>query len=434
MKRYLFIDNFRGFTNTYIPFVDVNFFVGENSSGKTSVLGLLKLLSTTDFIWAQKFRTEDVNFGHFDDMASAHSSDRTYFSFGLIDDHPAGSEHGILAILYTFVDHEGLPRLSQFTSISGAGQIFLRFEGKDVYFKAKSIPKRLTVEDFRNTTMPEWVDERFSGRADYRTLKASPEYPVTDQYPLYIPLMRAIDQSHKKGDPRDTALNYMRQEMIWIAPIRTKPRRTYDDISQSDFSAEGAHTPYLIRRTLQSETEAKAFEAFFERVGKNSGLFESVGITRHGAGITAPFELDVVLDGKPLNVINVGYGVSQSLPVFAEIITRPKRSWFAIQQPEVHLHPRAQAALGDAFFEMATVDKKRFLIETHSDFTIDRFRMNFRAKRANKPNGQVLFFERRDSHNTVTSLPISQEGDLPADQPESYRQFFITEELRMLEL
>jgi predicted ATPase len=143
--------------------------------------------------------------------------------------------------------------------------------------------------------------------------------------------------------------------------------------------------------------------------------------------------VDAVLDGTPLNLINVGYGVSQSLPVFVEIVSRPKGSWFAIQQPEVHLHPRAQAALGDAIFDMAVTDVKRFLIETHSDFTIDRFRLNYRRK-TRKPSSQILFFERQNKQNTVTPLAISAKGELPVDQPDGYRKFFIKEQMDLLGL
>jgi hypothetical protein len=432
MTRYLFIDNFRGFTDSYIPIVDVNFCVGENSSGKTSFLGLLKLLSTQEFIWAQKFSHRDVNFGHFHDMVSAHSSDRSYFSFGLIDDHPGGRSHGAMGMLYTFKEHDGLARLSQFTTVAGR-QMFLRFEGKNIYFKSKEVAGQPTIETFRDILFPEWVTERSRDRSDYRQLTLPPQYQYSEAHPLYFPLMMAIEQSQKQRQAEPSALQYGREELIWIAPMRTRPERTYDDLSQSDFSPEGAHTPYLIRRILQSETEAKRFEAFIQRAGKASGLFESIQINSYGDGVTAPFEVDVVLDGKPLNVINVGYGVSQSLPVFAEIITRPKGSWFAIQQPEVHLHPRAQAALGDAFFEMSVGDGKRFLIETHSDFTIDRFRMNYR-RRGNKPNGQVLFFERKNKKNTITPLAISENGEFPTEQPDSYRRFFVKEEMRLLGL
>ncbi len=438
--RYLFIDNFRGFSNTYIPLVDVNFFVGENSSGKTSIISLIKLLSTNEFLYAQKFRTEDVNLGHFQDIVSAHSSKRTHFSIGIIDDLPGPSAHrevSLTAMLYTFTNHGGLARLCSFTSIVGTTQLFIRIDGSKTYFKSMPLEEAITLVSLRNIIMPRWIKERDSAASDYQRLTESKDshYPDPEQYPLYGPLMMAIAQTPKLKAQSDHPIFYGRRDIVWIAPIRTKAQRTYDDISQGDFSSDGQHTPYLIRRVTQPGAEGKtSFDAFIGKAGKSSGLFESIEIKRHGEDGTAPFEVDAVLDGSPLNLINVGYGVSQSLPVFVEILTRPKGSWFAIQQPEVHLHPRAQASLGDAFFEMAVADNKRFLIETHSDFTIDRFRMNYRQPGTKKPDSQILFFERRDRHNTVHSLPINAQGELPSDQPDSYRHFFLAEEMKILGL
>ena len=193
---------------------------------------------------------------------------------------------------------------------------------------------------------------------------------------------------------------------------------------------------YLIRRILRTPTQKSAIRLrnFFANVGKTSGLFQDVQIKPYGRGANAPFELDIVLDGKALNVNSVGYGVSQALPVLVEVILRNPDTWFAIQQPEVHLHPRAQAALGDVFFELAVTDKKHFLIETHSDFTVDRFRLNYVKSKGVKPSGQILFFERKEKHNTITPLVIGKTGELPPDQPESYRQFFIREQLNLLNI
>lgn len=124
--------------------------------------------------------------------------------------------------------------------------------------------------------------------------------------------------------------------------------------------------------------------------------------------------------------------MSQSLPVIIEVLARDRGTSFAIQQPEVHLHPRAQAALGDLLFEMAAIDNKCFLVETHSDFTIDRFRMNYKNGRPNKPDSQIVFFERRDKHNVIKPIIIGKSGELPADQPDSYRQLFIREQMSLL--
>ena len=115
-------------------------------------------------------------------------------------------------------------------------------------------------------------------------------------------------------------------------------------------------------------------------------------------------------------------------------MARPPNTWFAIQQPEVHLHPRAQASLGDVLFQTAVADQKRFLVETHSDFTIDRFRMNLREPRDIELSSQILFFERKEKHNTVTPLEIGERGELPAEQPDTYRDFFLREEMRVLEI
>src|SRR5690606_4788761 len=134
---------------------------------------------------------------------------------------------------------------------------------------------------------------------------------------------------------------------------------------------EGDHIPYLIKRKLDNKQDSEKFIKFLTSVGKDSGLFKSIEIKNYGRGATAPFELDVVLGKSALSVSSVGYGVSQSLPVIVEIFSRPAHSWFAIQQPEVHLHPKAQAALGEVFFNMAVIENKKFVIETHSDYTID---------------------------------------------------------------
>jgi predicted ATPase len=87
---------------------------------------------------------------------------------------------------------------------------------------------------------------------------------------------------------------------------------------------------------------------------------------------------------------------------------------------------------------MALLDGKRFVIETHSDFTIDRFRMNYRKRRVTRkeqpPQSQVLFFERSNAQNTVTPLPIGAHGELPPDQPKGYRDFFIKEEMHLLDV
>src|SRR5690606_20101145 len=104
-------------------------------------------------------------------------------------------------------------------------------------------------------------------------------------------------------------------------------------------------------------------------------------------------------------------------------------TWFALQQPEIHLHPRGQAAFGDFVLKSAMNDKKNFIIETHSDFTIDRFRLKLnkcsKSEESQQVKSQIVFFHRNNGTNELTCIPIQPDGSLPENQPKEFRDFFI---------
>lgn len=441
MPRYLYLDNYRGFCDTSIPLVDVNFMVGENSTGKTSVLQLLRILSNPSFYLGPTFGSGDDlqfvqfgQFGHFNEVVSAHAEDRSYFTVGSYE--WGGHLHGQpqlppQGILVTFCNSSGAPRLHRLSYSQGSQEVHLRFDGDLVYFKREN--NSSTSPGPAQLLLHKWKKDHASEGSGWKQIAI--DKPQIAQMPIYMWIHFAAQESGIKGGMNfPLLLGAPNSQLVWVAPIRTKPRRTYDE-PNTPFSPEGSHTPYVIRRMLTGAGQSQ-FADFMKRVGKDSGLFEGVTIKRFGDTDDAPFEIDVIVDKMPLNLSWVGYGVSQSLPIFVELLDRPKGSWFAIQQPEVHLHPKAQAALGDLFFEMAQAGKN-FVIETHSDFTIDRFRSNYRRKKPKKehdPASQVLFFERRSNFNTVTPLTIGVHGELPADQPPGYRDFFVNEAVNLMDV
>ena len=439
MRKYLFIDNFRGFSNTYVPILDVNFLVGENSTGKTSFLGLLKLIASQRVMFHHDFGDEDVNFGNFRDMVSAHSEDRSYFTVGIaqeVSKRDDGKDVGFTAALLTYEEHEGLPRLSRFTATLNDREISLKFAGRRVWYRAtKAIfSPDMGIDDVVRSTMPRWVREHHApteNKYQELLLPEGMDRTLGLVFPLSWILNKIAGDAVKKSNSPPLLGADFGPDLVWVAPIRTKPRRTYDEL-RMEFSSEGLHTPYLIRKILTSKSDTSRFLRFIKKVGGASGLFQSVKIRSFGDDVTAPFEVDIVLDEKALNLNTVGYGVSQSLPVLVEMLWRVPGSWFAVQQPEVHLHPRAQAALGDVLFELAVTENKRFLIETHSDFTIDRFRLNYKRQSSGKPSSQILFFERRNKRNVVKAIKIGKRGELASAQPSGYRKFFLKEELRLL--
>ncbi len=427
----LYADNFHGFQDAYIPIADVNFLVGENSSGKTSLLSLLKLMSVDRFLLDNQFTADDVDIGTFDDIVSAHATNPDYFRIGMMRKEVSKKALPPLGMLVTYEKHEGLPRDTRFTCSYGSQEIAVMRSGKEFYYRLTE--EVVTPQTDIKRLFAKWIEDHENPGGDFKKL----DFPFDpDEHPLLFPLSFIAlhgNDAEKRGARLPLLTPTVFPSTVWVAPIRTKPRRTYDELRRG-FSSEGIHTPYLIRKILDSASEAKRFQKTIRDIGKGSGLFQSVEIKKFGDDITAPFEVRIVLDDKSFNLTNVGYGVSQCLPVLVEILWRTPGSWFAIQQPEVHLHPRAQAALGDLIFRMASSEKKRFLVETHSDFMIDRFRVNLRKERGKKPESQVLFFERRNQQNTVFPLVMSSEGEMPTKQPKSYRDFFLKETFRMLDL
>ena len=131
-----------------------------------------------------------------------------------------------------------------------------------------------------------------------------------------------------------------------------------------------------------------------------------------------------------LNLKNVGYGVSQVLPIIMEMLTS-KGEYFCVQQPEVHLHPRAQAALGDFMFKNASEYRNTLFLETHSNYMINRFRIAT-SKSAKSMESQILFFKRTKRGTVIEIIPIDKTGQLIGDYVDDYMSFYIEEEMNML--
>ena len=95
--------------------------------------------------------------------------------------------------------------------------------------------------------------------------------------------------------------------------------------------------------------------------------------------------------------------------------------------------PTPQAAFGDLLFEVALSHRKCFLIETHSDYLVDRFRLSL-SKSNGKVFSKLFFFQKDGRNNKVDELQIAVDGKYPVKQPPAFREFFIHESLRVLDM
>ena len=224
------------------------------------------------------------------------------------------------------------------------------------------------------------------------------------------------------------------------APVRSKPHRTYDP-SRPTRDPEGDYVPmYLASMHFQNKERWNGLRTTLESFGKKSGLFNEISVKPLGQKESGPFQVQVRGFGKAKkkgpqrNLIDVGYGVSQVLPVITELLRQDTPPMFLLQQPEVHLHPSAQAALGSLFCQVAGPERQ-LVVETHSDHLIDRVRMDVRDGRTKlKPEDvSILYFERNDLDVRIHSLRFDDNGNV-LDAPDGYRKFFLEETRRSLGL
>ena len=91
--------------------------------------------------------------------------------------------------------------------------------------------------------------------------------------------------------------------------------------------------------------------------------------------------------------------MSQFLPIVVADQQLAKGATIAISQPEIHLHPHAQSLLGEYFAKNATNDNKRYIIETHSEYLLNKFRVLI-AKGDLKPDDIAVYYLKKRAYKS----------------------------------
>jgi predicted ATPase len=116
---------------------------------------------------------------------------------------------------------------------------------------------------------------------------------------------------------------------------------------------------------------------------------------------------------KALPLTAVGVGVSQVLPILVMGLLAPDNTLLLVEQPELHLHPRVQARLGD-FFMGLTQCGKQCLIETHSENLISQLRVHIVEAGGQEKSNCLIYFVDQDEQGAARFNPveISAQGNI----------------------
>jgi len=239
----------------------------------------------------------------------------------------------------------------------------------------------------------------------------------------------------------DYVKTYFSTKLKYLGPLRDEPKPVYPlsgATDSRDVGFKGEHTAAVLdihKNTLVSYIPTSAF-ADRNSVPQQQQVLLSqavadwlnyMGVVQHVRTVDRGklgHELKVATTDSDSNILHdlthVGVGVSQVLPILVLSILAEQDSTLIFEQPELHLHPRVQTRLAEFFVSMIML-KKQCIVETHSEYLINRLRYLAAVSTGNAVSANVIlyFVEKAQGQSSYTPIRINEFGAIP-DWPKGF--------------
>ena len=217
-------------------------------------------------------------------------------------------------------------------------------------------------------------------------------------------------------------------KLQYIGPLRRRPERVY--LSTGETPREVGVAGELGPAVLWSASEAKQLDS--EKLSEwcsRMGLALEIKLARFPGGHFRILIVDMHT-GVTVNLPDVGVGTSQLLPILIQGLIAPAGATFLLEQPEIHLHPKAQADLADFFIEV-TERSVGVIVETHSEHLINRLQRRI-AEESLDPASVALYYVSPSSDGSkIEPVQINEYGQIPT-APEGFFEEGFEETFAML--
>jgi len=414
------LGNFRAFKSENFDFSRLNIFVGPNNSGKSSALSALNLLAQS--VSRESFGGGPIilngpfdQLGTFKDMVhGGRANTPMSFSFSI------GEYKYDFELKYRIQRRE--VELSKFNLTENSNPVYeysstsksynVKLGGKDIESLGPGIRKsRPKLTGFLPT-----FQEAFS----YYRLNRGSDSSYSERVHEFL-----RHNERKIGNFRRIVLETF-HSYDTLGAFREMPQRTYlfsGEVS-GKIGRNGQNTITMLandssRRGGENMKFVDDISNWFRATGIAEGVKVKHLTDRH-------FELVVVgKDGSDHNICDVGFGCSQVLPVLVAGLSLESthgRSLskaspiLVIQEPEIHLHPNAQAELG-SFFASLTEAKGQIFLETHSDSLVLRIARHVASGDIPADFVRIFFIQDIEGLKRVTRMEITDEGGFTPDWP-----------------
>ena len=377
-----------------VQLAPVTMLLGSNSSGKSTLLQSLLLLKQTV---ASPDRTIHLNlggdeandyfhFGGFDAMLARGAAAPRQFSIALSFDRPEGERvrHGRFACSYG-------------QTASGAVAVQT--------LELSTVARRFRAVRRERGAYAVYVDDEPRPRGKGPQL--APERSIA--LPAEALALLGTDGTHLQD--LSLALRRELEGIVYLGPLRRRPERDYvwNKTAPGEIGSDGhkAIAALLANALLPSEHQGNVLRSVSHWL-QRMGMAEQISV--RALGRSGRYELLVHHDGVVANLRDVGVGVSQVLPVLAVAYCAPPGSTVLLEEPEIHLHPLAQAVLAEMFAEVGQQRQVQFLVETHSEHLFRRMQTLIARRQASTTQCRMLFVERRGADAVLVPLDVDEFG------------------------
>ena len=211
--------------------------------------------------------------------------------------------------------------------------------------------------------------------------------------------------------------------LYYLGPLREYPKREYHwaGSSPEDVGQRGERTVDAIlaatrnweMRSLGYKKWRKSFQEMIaywlnrlelihdfllEEIAKGTNLYRAMVRTSPGSPSTS--------------LTDVGFGVSQILPVLVLLYYVPERSTVLLEQPEIHLHPAVQSGLADVMLNVAKVRDVQIVVESHSEHLMRRLQRRVAEERVSSDDVKLYFVSSQGGPAQVSDLQLNEWGEI----------------------
>lgn len=400
------ITNFKAIAKTQEFDLDnINIISGQNSGGKSSLIhALLFLKQNIDDrheLDALKFNKPFLSLGRFEDITSKnHNNGVMKFSF--IMDHSEIYERytylgrkakqlldNVKKASYTVEFESKRQNVGTRTYIRSIKISVTNFDNEEQYIEFN----RTRGEEFLLSTSDNFSHYYLIGNESNNTNITGTRVKISvgdfllerthirithNDYNIFLrlPVVDAVTWS----------IYNIFKNIYYIGPLRESPKNYYyfEDSGSSLVGTRGEYTPQFLAKNQNNKIDYFKYESdtatsstilsstrywicdFFK-------LASDINLEKDKNGVLYQVKLSLPNSSTKVSINNVGFGISQILPIIVQSMALPDKSILILEQPEIHLHPTVQAKLFD-FLNSLHKNGVSTIVETHSDHLITRMR------------------------------------------------------------